>query len=281
MARVSYTFGKALDDVSDPYSSGNLSAYPEIEATLPTGGAGRGRDWGLSAYDHRQRAVLSLVYNTPVFHPDTMGMRILAHVVNNYTLSNITSFQTGSVYNVQTGLDINFDGITNDRPVLTNPNAPLNTFSVQSQTFYTAAQGAGPGIYCDGSYYNNASSKNSVTGVDDRFCHVVAYNQMHWFLGNYGSQNATIGRNAGITPGIFGMDLSAQREFKVGERFGINFRAETFNVLNHANTGVPNFTLYGTSLLPIAPGYGRGTFSNYASTGAGGRTLRFYLKVAF
>lgn len=280
-ARVSYTFAKALDDVSDPYSSGNLSAYPEIEATLPSGGAGRGRDWGLSAYDHRQRAVLSVVYNSPVFHPDSMGMKMLAHVVNNYTISDITSFQTGSVYNVQTGIDVNFDGITNDRPVLTNPNAPLNTFSVASQTFYTAAQGAGPGVYCDGSYYNNASSKNPVTGADDRFCHVVSYNQMHWYLGNYGSQNNTIGRNAGITPGIFGMDASVQREFKVGERMGLSFRAESFNVLNHANTGVPNFTLYGTSLLPIAPGYGRGTFANYASTGTGGRTLRFYVKYAF
>jgi hypothetical protein len=79
------------------------------------------------------------------------------------------------------------------------------------------------------------------------------------------------------------MDGSVQREFKVGERMGLSFRAESFNVLNHANTGIPNFTLYGSGsgLQPIAPGYGRGTFANYPSTGTGGRTLRFYIKYAF
>jgi hypothetical protein len=62
---------------------------------------------------------------------------------------------------------------------------------------------------------------------------------------------------------------------------GLSFRAESFDVLNHANTGVPSFSLYGSTLLPIAPGYGRGTFANYASTGSGGRILRFFVKYTF
>ena len=277
--RVSYTFARALDDVSDPYSSGNLSAYPEVETTLPTNPGRRGRDWGLSAYDHRQRAVASVVYNSPTFHWGGGFMSVLAHIANNYTISDITSFQTGSVYNVFAGYDVNGDGITNDRPVLTNPNAPINSFSVPASTFY----GGPAGTYCDGSYYNNASTKNPVTGLNDNYCHVVTLNQLHFYLGDYqtGVQNNTIGRNAGVTPGIFNMDSTVQREFKIHERQGIAFRAESFNVLNHANTGVPNFTLAGSTLLPIAPGYGRGSFANYASTGTGNRTLRFFLKYSF
>jgi len=126
-------------------------------------------------------------------------------------------------------------------------------------------------------------TKNSVTGLNDNYCHVVSLSQMHFYLGDYqsGVQNNTIGRNAGVTPGIFGMDSTVQREFKIHERQGIAFRAESFNVLNHANTGVPGFTLYNTTLLPIAPGYGRGSFANYASTGTGARSLRFFLKYSF
>ena len=281
-ARFAYTYAKALDDVSDPYTSGNISAYAQIQPTLPTGAQQRGLEWGLSAYDHRHRAVGTIIYNTPVFHPDGMAKSILAHIINNYTLSTIPSYQSGTTYNVQAGLDMNNDGITNDRPVLTNASAPINTYSVASQTFYTTAQGAAPGVYCDGSYYNNASTKNPVTGLNDNFCHPVQLSQMHWYIGDYHvTTNQTIRRDAGITPGIFGMDAAAQRTFKIGERQAISFRAESFNVLNHANTGVPSFTLNGTTLLPIASGYGRGTFGNYASTGTGNRTLRFFLRYAF
>ena len=271
--RGSFTYSRALDDVSDPYTSGNLSAYPEIEYTIPGGGAPRGRDWGLSAYDHRLVGVGTVVYTTPSLH--WSGFKsIAAHILNNYTISTIPSYESGSVYNVQAGLDVNNDGISNDRPVLTNPSAPLNTFSVPSQTFYSAAQGAGPGIYCDGSYVLNALKQ-------DAFCHVVNLSQEHFYLGNYGTQNNTIGRDSGVTPGQWNVDASAERDFKIGERQGLSFRAESFNVLNHANTGVPSFTLYGSTLLPIAPLYGRGTFANYASTQAGARSLRFYLRYSF
>lgn len=271
--RGAFTYGKALDDVSDPYTSGNLSAYPEIEYTVPGGGATRMRDYGLSAYDHRLRGVGTVIYNTPVYH--WSGLKaVAAHIINNYTVSAIPSYQSGSVYNVQAGLDINNDGIQNDRPVLTNKNAPINTFSVASQTFYSAANGAAPGVYCDGSYVLNAKA-------GDAYCHVVQYTQMHYYIGNYGSQNATQGRDGGITPGNWNVDAAAQREFKVGSRQALSFRAESFNVLNHANTGIPSFTLYGSTLLPIAPGYSTGTFANYGSTQAGARSLRFFLRYSF
>lgn len=272
--RASYTYAKSLDNVSDPYSSGNLSAYPQVQPLEP--GAplnSRSLEWGLSVYDHRQRGVGTIVYTTPSFH--SSGFKeVLAHIVNNYTVSSIPYYQSGSVYNIQTGFDTNNDSITNDRPVLVNSNAPINTFSVLSTDFYTAASGAAPGKYCDGSYINNAKS-------GDAFCHPVNYSDMHFFLGKRATQNATIGRNVGITPGTWNVDLSAQREFRIHERHSIAFRAESFNVLNHANTGVPSFTLYGTTLLPRASGYGAGTFANYASTQAGARNLRFFLRYAF
>ena len=60
--RIGYTYSKSLDDTSEEYSSGNYSAYPQIEPAL---GGFRGQDWGPSAFDHKQRAALSL----RLFHP--------------------------------------------------------------------------------------------------------------------------------------------------------------------------------------------------------------------
>lgn len=271
--RGAFTYSKGLDNVSDPYTTGNQSGYPEVESTLPTGGASRGRDWGPSAYDHRLRGVGTLVYQTPSYHWNG-AMGVVAHIINNYTVSSIPFYQSGTVYNVQVGFDVNNDGISNDRPVLTNPSAPINTFSVASQTFYSAANGAAPGVYCDGSYINNAKA-------GDAYCHPVALSQMHFFFGNYKQQSQTINRNSGYTPGQWNVDLAAQREFKLFEHHALSFRAESFNVLNHANTGVPSFTLYNTTLLPIAAGYGRGTFANFASTQTGARSLRFFARYSF
>lgn len=277
---AAFTYSKSLDNVSDPYTSGNLSAYPQIQPALGVLNA-RGYEWANSAYDHRLRAVGTIIYQTPSFKGS--GLRgVVGHIISNYTVSTIPSFQSGSVYNVQVGFDVNNDGITNDRPVLENPNAPFNSFAVDSLTFYSAAKGGAAGVFCDGTYINNAYSKNPVTGLNDAYCHPVSLSQVHWYSGAYTQQNPTIGRNVGITPGTWNADAAVQRIFKMGERQAVSFRAEAFNVLNHANTsGAPSFTLYSSADQPVAAGYNPGTFNNYPSVQVGARNLRFFLRYSF
>ena len=53
----------------------------------------------------------------------------------------------------------------------------------------------------------------------------------------------TVGRNTLRGPGLFNMDASLFRNFKLTERFGMQFRAEVFNVLNSVNLGLPITTL--------------------------------------
>ena len=281
-ARVAYTYSKSLDDVSDPYTSGNESAYPQIEVATPGAPTNsRGLDWGPSAYDHKQRAVLSLVYNTPTYHATNGFGKIVAALVNTYELSTITAFQTGSAINVQTGLDINGDGVTNDRPVLTNKNAPINTFSVRAADFYSAPNNPTNAAYCDGSFIN--SPTNPVNNTNQGYCHPVTLAQDHFYIGTRNQQNPnTLSRNFDYTPGVLtNNDFTAQRSFHVYEGQRLDFRAEVFNALNHANTGIPTLSLYSSNLQPVEVGYGRGAFFNYAATGIGGRTLRFFVKYQF
>lgn len=275
--RVSYTFGKMMDNVSEEYSSGNYSAYPQIEPAL---GGKRGQDYGPSVFDHAQRAVLSAVYNVPTWHASN-NLKYLAYAVNGFEFNTVVSFQTGTVINVQTGIDINGDSITNDRPVLSNKSAPIYSWAVKGTDFYSAAQGGVPGVYCDGTYYTNGVSKNPVTGANDAFCHPVSLSSVHWYAGDRYTQNNTISRNADFTPGIFTGDISMLRTFKITEHQDFAFRGECFNCLNHANTGIPNATLYSSGNQPVAPGYSLNTFYNYAPTTSGNRSIRIFLRYEF
>jgi len=47
------------------------------------------------------------------------------------------------------------------------------------------------------------------------------------------------GRNIARAPSAVDVDFSAIKNFRVTERFNIQFRAESFNILNHANLGLP------------------------------------------
>ena len=266
--RLSYTYGKALDNVSEEYTSGNYSAYPEQQYAL---GGRRGRDYGPSAFDHKQRAVLSTVYTVPELHASSFAGKAAAYAINGFQLSTIISFQTGSVLNVLDGLDINGDGVNNDRPVLENPKAPIGSWAVRGTDYYSAATGGVPGVYCDGQYYANGLTSNPVTKANDNFCHPVSLTQVQYYAGNRYQQNNSISRNASYTPGVFSGDAALQRMFKVGEKMDFLFRGECYNFLNHANTGIPNATLYSAGNQPTGPGYTLNTFENYAPTTSGTR----------
>jgi hypothetical protein len=50
------------------------------------------------------------------------------------------------------------------------------------------------------------------------------------------------GRGVVRGPGFMDLDLGVTRNFQITERFRVQFRAESFNLLNHPNLGLPNFT---------------------------------------
>jgi hypothetical protein len=60
------------------------------------------------------------------------------------------------------------------------------------------------------------------------------------FDGTPGQGLGDVGRNSLRAPGFFQWDLSAMKNFPVGEKFTVQFRADFFNILNHPNFGNPN-----------------------------------------
>jgi hypothetical protein len=85
--------------------------------------------------------------------------------------------------------------------------------------------------------------------------------------GGYSYGNA--GRDILVGPGLQNFDLGLFKNYRLTERFGIQFRAEAFNALNHANFSNPTADANSSS------------FGQISSTSTSNRDIQFGLKVLF
>jgi hypothetical protein len=96
---------------------------------------------------------------------------------------------------------------------------------------------------------------------------------------NPGTRLGNAGRNVAIGPGILGLDTSLFKNNKVpriSETFNVQFRAEFFNVLNHANFSPPaaaNLQLFSQTLAPVT------SAGILTATSTTSRQMQFALKV--
>jgi hypothetical protein len=108
---------------------------------------------------------------------------------------------------------------------------------------------------------------------------VVTGNPNQWFNpeafilptpGTYGD----LGRGVYSGPGLADVDFSLFKNTAITERTNLQFRAEFFNLLNRANFGTPNATVFsGASISPSA-----GLITTTATTS---RQIQFGLKLFF
>lgn len=269
--RAAYTYARAMDDTSEIFTTNNQSAY----ASAPYPSSRKVTDYGLSGYDIRQRLVVSYVVNPPVWHTEG-GMKVLGNIVNHWSVAGITQIQSGSPLNVETGYDTNGDGISNDRPILSNKKAPLDTYAWDDSWQYGVSQGT----YCAGPSFYYTS--------DD--CHVVSPSSVHWLVGPYGGGRPanTIGRNSLIGPGFQIWDMNIQRSFKVREGYSLDLRGEFFNIFNHGyanntegNAGFENTSLISGVLTDSFNSLGNNIFANPTDTVDGHRNARIFVRFTF
>jgi hypothetical protein len=260
--RAAYTFSRMEDDTSEVFTAGQYSTY----ASQQYPASRKAIDYGLSAFDHRQRFVFSYVYEIPKWENAPRGV---GEVVNGWQLSGVTQFQSGSPANVEIGEDWNGDGILNDRPEVGNPKAPLASFAVKGDDAGFGFSGA-PGTYCDGAYAFYTADP----------CHPVDKSTVHFVLPYFGTTGTPVGRNSVLLRGFEQWDLSAQKSFKTWRDESFDFRAEMFDVFNHGNTGTPNLDLSNGFADPTDSSTVT-SFANYAPTVTGHRSIRMYLRYSF
>jgi hypothetical protein len=85
-----------------------------------------------------------------------------------------------------------------------------------------------------------------------------------------------LGRNAFRAPGITQLDLALSKEISFNERISLRFRADAFNVFNHAQYGAPNSDVSQVNFGTITT-----TISNYATGRGTPREFQLSAKVSF
>ena len=84
-----------------------------------------------------------------------------------------------------------------------------------------------------------------------------------------------LGRNTGTAPGYVSTDFAVLKETVLKERLRLQFRAELFNIFNHANFGVPAASVFSSSGAVLA---NAGRITSIVGTS---RQIQFAIKLLF
>ncbi|WP_213804338.1 carboxypeptidase regulatory-like domain-containing protein [Granulicella sp. dw_53] len=228
--RVAYTYSKNLDNSSEV--STLFTAPTSYSANLA--GNGLYQDYGPSAYDRRHLASFAYSYTPAGFHSDNLALNLIYSAFTRHiTVSGQTTLQSGpySSFNLS-GKDTNGDGsTTNDRPVLSNPNAPLTSVAVDGSYI-----GGVTGTYYDQAAYNASPASAPVrTPINSGAAHFIIPNSTN----GPALLPREIGRNSFENPGLATWDVALEKavptDFAHLEGSRLIFRAEAQDIANHDN----------------------------------------------
>lgn len=207
LMRATYTFSKTID-----------VANSEVFAT--TGGTAVGsnpfnrrEDRGLADYDVPHIFTFAGLLDVPTFGADGIARKIFG----GFKLGVIFRAQSGAVANPYVGgFDLNGDGNSfNDRPAISNPNAPQTSVA----------------------FSNSINGTSSATGFSDVNGNDIALSNAYYVVSS-DIRTGIAGRNTLRGPVFKRLDASLTREFGFTERLRFQVRADFFNVLN-----IPNYVL--------------------------------------
>ena len=234
---ASYVYSKSIDQGGNISTSGSNSGTAQDARNLRA-------ERGPSDYDVPHRLVVSMVWDVPA----PVSNRALKALTGGWQLKAIMSVQRGQPYTLYDGTDQSSTGGTADRPIvigdwrIANPS-PTRWFN----TCTILASGA---------------RSNCLAGDIPAWQIAPA--------GTFGNE----GRNALRGPGLRNFDLGVSRQFRLTERLNAQFRAEFFNLPNHANFFLPATSVSSSSL---------GTITQAADGTNGGaqRQMQFAIKLIF
>jgi len=197
-------------------------------------------DWGPAATDVRHAASFNGSYELPFGSKRRYlqrASRPVRFLAYDWTASAILAVQTGFPFTPQLGYNPTGNGDTRN-PVRPNWNPNFN-----GKLYPRTVQ----------QYFNPAAFLPPATGT-------------------YGN----VSRDSLTGPGLTQLDLSAARKVHLSERLDLQFRAEFFNILNHANFSTPNEVVYTSAASGISPTAGLVTSSSTTS-----RQIQFGTKLQF
>jgi carboxypeptidase family protein len=200
---TNFTWSHAIDNLSSSFSeSNNNFNLGLLDPFNP------GLDRGNADFDIRRRFVVSGIWDVP-FAKSTKGL--FKQVLDGWEVAPIFTANTGTPFTV-------FDctnGITYCPRVFATGTLPSKGASNPAQDPNTP----GTFSYLDITGLTDSSFVNPLTGTTE--------------VGPYPSN--MIGRDFFRGPGRWNLDMGLYKNFQLNERFKLQYRAEFYNMFNHAN----------------------------------------------
>jgi hypothetical protein len=219
-------------------NSGLTGAQSSNQAQMTMDRNDLSRDWGPSALNVANQASISGHYDLPF----GKGQRFLANsgaaanrVVGGWQINLNTTLLSGFPLTPLVGSNRSGDGDTR------NPDRPS---------------------------LNSAFTGPVITGNPNQWFNPAAF--LLPAQGTWGN----LGRGVYSGPGLATVDFSLFKDTALSERMGLQFRAEAFNLLNHANYGTPNATVFSGTAVNSSAGL-------ITSTATFSRQIQLGLKLTF
>jgi hypothetical protein len=219
---ASYTFSKSLDYVSTFNVAGSAPRLAAGENDLAQNPFDLAAEHGQSLFDARHRVVLSGTYEVPFRRTSP---RLARALFAQWQLNAIANFSSGTPFTVYDSANVSLQG-----------SAP------EISGFYSSR----PDLVSD---------PNVGPHSPDQWVSRSAFRRLDptTQAGQFGNE----GRNAVRGPGLSNIDLSALKTFSVAESVRLQFRAECFNIANHANFAIPDNDIaspnFGRALAAAPP----------------------------
>ena len=229
--RAVYTWSKSLDD------GDSLNATAAGNAPgLVSNPFHLKSDWGSATYDVRNVGVLDASYQLPFgAHRSFLSHTGLAGAIaGGWTANSIVTLQSGFPFTPQLSYNPSNNGDTK------NPVRP---------------------------FANPSFIGSVIEGKPSQWFNPAAFLAPPSGSGFYGN----LGRDTLTGPGIATWDFSTLKDASIHDRGNLEFRAEFFNILNHANFNTPNLVVFTPS--GVSP-----TAGVITSTSTTSRQIQFALK---
>jgi hypothetical protein len=194
---ANWTWSHSIDDASDPGATLNESNLPQNVYDL-------GAEKATSSFDHRQRAVVSFVYQIPL---PAAADGLLG---NRWIRAALRQWQAGGNFTAQSG-------------------APFTVNIASDQANIGAGPAQRPNVIGD----PNRGPKRP-----DQWFNTAVFSLPALYTFGDAPRNAVIG------PGLREFDFSLQKEMAVKEPVRVQFRAEAYNLTNAANFNIPIRTAF-------------------------------------
>lgn len=281
-----YTYSHAIDNSSEVFSFAGGNSVTVSQNPLDLHKAERGN----SGFDARNVFTANFIWDLP-FYREQKGF--MGRLLGGWQLNGILLIQPGrpftpgqqlasrNPYEDSAYMTAFIGSQSHFRPFNGNPNAPVGSVGISdidACIFYARCnQGRLPGVTLNqfrpsstGFYLLNDLNKGVFTPITPNDVRLILNGAGAAM--RFGTPFGDLGRNTFLGDRNENLDLSIFKNFRINERFKIQYRLQLSNALNHPFFGIPNSILLDNAGT---------TYFNFQENDGGRRTISMGVSVVF